>query len=130
MPPDLHSLVPRHKHDLEAARAVTRLRFPEIEPIVPALLEWLQDSNWPVAGVLAPHLAAIGEPLAPYIRSVLRGSDGGWKYSLIHSVVRQSYPLCESLAGELQRLAASPTENDELEEVHLAAAEALKERTA
>jgi hypothetical protein len=122
---DVRSSVPRHKLDLEAAESATQLAFAEIEPIVPALLEWLQDPNWPVAHVIAPYFAKVGEPLAPFVRRIFDGADGGWKYSLIYSVVMESRNLCAALESDLRRLADEPTADDEKEEVNLAAAEAL-----
>ena len=127
MSPKLPSLVPRHKHDIEAAEVVTQLGFCDIQPFLPELLEWLQDTNWPVAQVLAPHFSGIGSPLAPYLRPILGGSDGAWKYNLIYSVILPSHSLCESLASDLERLAFEPTEEDEREEANLAAAAALQE---
>ena len=99
--------------------------FAEIEPIVPALLEWTQDRNWPVAAILCPFFASIGSPLVPYLRQVLETEDGGWKYDVIVSIVAHSPELCVALASDLRRMAGNPTAAEEKEEVNLAASEAL-----
>jgi hypothetical protein len=47
---------------------------PLLGPTLAELLAWLQDINWPVAGVLAPFLAAIGPPLEGPVQSSSSGS--------------------------------------------------------
>lgn len=122
---ELAALVPRHKSDLQIARAVAERGFAEIEPIVPALLEWTQDRNWPVAAILCPFFASIGSPLVPYLRQVFETEDGVWKYDVIVSIVAPSPELCAALASDLRRMAANPTAAEVKEEVNLAASEAL-----
>ncbi|MCZ8073122.1 MAG: DUF5071 domain-containing protein, partial [Paucibacter sp.] len=73
------SVVPRDKFDLAAANAAAEAGWPTIEPQVEQLLLWIQDANWPVARILAPALAVVGAPLAPYVRQVLVGEDETWK---------------------------------------------------
>ncbi len=114
-------LIPAGKHDLTRARAVTGLSFDEVQPVIAELLTWVQDMNWPVAGVLAPWLSSLGAPLAPYIRDVLNGDDEVWKYWLIGSVVSGSPALREELRPELTRIAGEPTEGERREEVDVQA---------
>jgi hypothetical protein len=110
---ELQELVPKHKSDWERAEAIVRLGYPAVVPILPQLLEWIQDYNWPVAHVLFPFLASIGEPLAPYVRDVLATNDTIWK-AWIMGIVAASPPLAASLQAELQRLAAMiPQDEDE-----------------
>ena len=123
---DLAALVPRHKSDLQVARDVTGRSFAEIEPIVPALLEWTQDRNWPVAAILCPFFASIGVPLVPYLRRVFDTDDDSWKYEVIVSIVRPSPELCSALSKDLRRMADSPTAAEEKEEVNIVASEALE----
>ena len=44
----LRALIPRNKHDLRRARVLVALGYPAVAPVLPELLEWLQDLNWPV----------------------------------------------------------------------------------
>ena len=44
----MNQLIPKHKFDLEAVEKLNEYSINEIRPIVPALLEWMQDPNWPV----------------------------------------------------------------------------------
>lgn len=126
---DLERLLPADKHDLERAERLVALGFVAVEPIMPQILEWTQDPNWPVGQVLAPFLAGIGAPLAPYVRTVLSGDDDAWKYSLLQGVVLQSPALAEVLRAELTRLAAAPTPGEVRQEVDQAASEVLASLT-
>ncbi|ANT51187.1 DUF5071 domain-containing protein [Mesorhizobium amorphae] len=104
---NLADLVPVDKLDTDKASALTALGYPAIEPILPQLLEWLQDINWPVAQVLQPLLAGIGPPLAPHLRQILRGNDDIWIYWILVSVVAYSPALAGCLTDELEHLAAN-----------------------
>jgi hypothetical protein len=101
--------LPQSKHDLERAHALVALGFPGVEPVLPRLLEWIQDMNWPVAQVLAPFLAEIGRPLAPHIRQVLQTDDLAWQDYILSGVVLASPELIEELRPQIERLALHPT---------------------
>ena len=118
--------MPRHKHDHEAAERAVTLGWPGIEPVVTELLVWLQDYNWPVSRPLAPLLAAVGEPLVPYLEEILLGDDAIWTYWVIQCVVADSVPaVTERLRPILERMATAPTGNEIAEEVDEAARAAL-----
>lgn len=123
---NLSALVPESKFDVEKAAALVQLGFPAVEPVLPQVLEWVQDLNWPVAGVLVPFLAEIGAPLGPYVRAVLAGDDDGWKYCLLQAVVVPSLPLARALRPELGRIAAHPAPGELKEELDQLAGEILK----
>ncbi len=122
---DLAVLLPKTKLDTEKASALVAIGFPAVEPVIPDILEWLQDPNWPVARVLQPFLAAIGRPLAPHVRSVLGGADDCWKYSLLTTVVLPSKNLARALRPDLERLVSQPSTGEAREGVDQAAREAL-----
>ncbi len=112
----LLALLPRSKQDLDRARALVELGYPAVEPVLPQILKWIQDSNWPVARVLLPLLVSIGEPLAPHARRVVLTDDAMWKYWLLTDVVGCSPELARALREDVERLAASSsTDEDELE---------------
>jgi hypothetical protein len=123
MRPELSALVPLHKSDLQNARAAVALGWPAVEPIVPQLLRWLQDINWPVAHVLAPFFAEVGPALAPQVRAILETDDDVWKYYVIQAVVAYSPGLARALEGELQRIALRPTASEHKEQVDVVAKE-------
>ncbi len=126
MADDLREMLPRHKCDEERMRAVIVLGYPVVAPIIPDLLVWLQDGNWPISRSVAWFLASIGEPVFPYVREVFAGDDGIWKYWCIDLFVR-SLPrsTAEAFRPDLQRLAFHPTTDDHSEEVDERARESL-----
>ena len=123
---DLSRLVPNDKLDLDTAQAAVDAGYPSVAPIVPELLEWLQDCNWPVAHVLAPFLASIGEPLVPHVARVMSSDDYVWKYWMIGAIMRYSPVVAQSFRGELDRLVNSPTEVESRNELHQLAHEVLE----
>ena len=126
MADDPRELLPRHKCDSERVRAVVALGYPRVAPVLPDLLVWLQDANWPISGSVARFLASIGEPVFPFVREVFAGSDGIWKYWCIDLFVR-ALPRAgaEAFRPDLQRLAFHPTAEDHTQEVDERAQEAL-----
>ncbi|WP_178075963.1 DUF5071 domain-containing protein [Paenibacillus oralis] len=46
---NIRELIPKHKQDYERVEQLKTKTLEEIKPILPELLEWLQDMNWPIA---------------------------------------------------------------------------------
>jgi len=122
---ELLALLPLDKYDIGKIERLREIGYPEIEPLLPTLLEWLKDGNWPIARILPPFLADIGSPLAPHIRTVLSTSDGLWKYWVLSTVVAVSTQLRDSLRPDLERIAHNPSQDERAEEVDLCAQELL-----
>ena len=59
---------PRDKFDLDAVAALAGVDGATLRPLLPDLLAWLQDANWPIAApladVLCPHQQAFDAELA------------------------------------------------------------------
>jgi hypothetical protein len=123
---DVRAFIPRNKHDLERAEAAIKAGYPTIALILPELLEWLQDLNWPVAQVLAPFLASIGKPLIPHIRKIFDTDDEIWKYWIINRIMSESSEIAITFREELERIAYLPTENEKAEELDETAQSTLK----
>jgi hypothetical protein len=122
LPADLRSVLPRDKEDFDRVRRVVDLGYPAVAPILPHLMTWLQDVNWPIAAPIGEYLASLGRPVVPLVRQVLEGDDDIWKHWVLRVVVMAMDPdVARELAPDLQRLAALPNEED----VHLDAAEVL-----
>lgn len=107
--------LPRDKHDTQAAQALVALEWEQVACVVPQILEWMQDSNWPVAAIFRPFLIAQGARLAPCIKLILATDDATWKYCILEGIVRHSPALASALDMELQHLASFPAA-DELQE--------------
>ena len=123
---DIRSLIPRHKHDLERAEAAIAAGHTQVKPILPKLLEWLQDMNWPVADVLAPFLTSIGIDLEPHLRKIFQTDDELWKYWIINEILEESEPLAAVMKDELIRVARNPTESERTEELPLEAERVIR----
>jgi hypothetical protein len=121
MAPDLKQLLPLDKCDVRNAEALVSHGYPAIGPVLPQILDWIQDGNWPVARVFSPLLASVGAALAPHARSVLNGNDDAWKYFLIQDVVAKSSELAMALRPELERLAFRATALETAEGVNVVA---------
>ncbi|HLA95961.1 MAG TPA: DUF5071 domain-containing protein, partial [Pyrinomonadaceae bacterium] len=100
--------------------------YPAVEPVLPQLLEWLQDMNWPVAQTLATFLAGIGPPLIPHVKKIFETDDEIWKYWVIREILTESQPLTEALQTELKRIASYPTKSELEEELDVEAREVLE----
>ncbi len=117
--------IPATKFDVDKAAEVVRVGYPAVEPLIPQILEWIKDLNWPVSRVLQPFLASIGAPLAPHVEAVLAGRDDAWKHSVLSGVVARSPSLAQALTTQLKRLADAPSPGESQEEVDRVAGEIL-----
>jgi hypothetical protein len=104
--------VPIGKHDVQKAEAIVALGYPAIGPLLPALIVWMQDINWPVAKILAPFLAGIGEPPAPHLRVIFESEDHIWKYRVLSKLVDPSPALAMAVEPYLLRMASNPSQGE------------------
>jgi hypothetical protein len=115
-----------NKTDEAAAQRAVALGWPGVQPVISELLEWIQDYNWPVAHTLAPFLATVGMPLAPYLRPIFEGDDEIWKYWVIDAVLAHAPDeLVEEFTPLLVRIADHPTAAERANELDQVAAAAL-----
>jgi hypothetical protein len=120
-------LQPRNKGDMANAYAIVALGYPAVAPVLPDLLEWLQDCNWPVSHPIGDFLASIPEQMSPLIWNVLRGDDHIWKYWCIVRLITVMPPgIAEQFRTELSRLAEKPTPSERAEELNEVAGDALQ----
>lgn len=104
-----------------AADVLIEIGYPR-HKILPDLLEWLMDINWPGANRISEFLVSIREPLIPSIKEALKSEDMMWKYWIIDCVIiKWSVDLVEQITDELIFVAS---EFDD-EEVHLSALKLL-----
>ncbi|MFD0678964.1 MULTISPECIES: DUF5071 domain-containing protein [unclassified Paenibacillus] len=122
-----NDLLPRDKHDFERVNALEVLDKKELEKIIPDLLEWLQDMNWPIAEAISKLLLTVPHQTIPYVFGVLRGHDDIWKeWCLRFFVLELPLDLIKNFEEETRRIAFEPTKGEVLEEVHLTALEVLQ----
>lgn len=116
---DIRQLIPKNKFDQKVIGKLKKLSFEQIEPIVPELLEWLQDLNWPIGKPIAEVLEPFADKIAPEIIKIFRTNDGLWKqYVLVTLTINATDP---ALLSEVERIAKFPTKNEVEDETNLAA---------
>ena len=116
--------LPADKFDVEAVERLSELSDDELRPLIPELLTWIQDMNWPVAGPAAELLSERKELVEPFIPPLLRAEqkDEVWKYCLIRTLVKAwGNSASDCIKNEVMRIAASPTDTEKAEEVNEAA---------
>ncbi|NOU82167.1 DUF5071 domain-containing protein [Paenibacillus sp. LMG 31459] len=125
---DSFTLLPRDKHDFERVHELNKLDKQDLIPLIPELLQWLQDINWPIAEEISNLLLTVPKETVPYIEEVLNGGDDIWKTWCLQFYVSQlPEEFRHSLEKQIQRIAYNPTKGEELEEVHITARELLKD---
>ena len=123
---DLSEILPKDKIETSKAERLVALGYPAVESVLPEMLEWMKDFNWPVAQVFQPFLVKIGEPLAPYLKNIFYTDDSIWKYWILQCIVKESPGLSKILKPELERLANDPTVEEKNEELNLLAKRILE----
>jgi hypothetical protein len=122
------NLLPADKHDEEAVLHLQNLDETSIEPLIPELLAWIQDLNWPIAGPVSSLLLMHRRLLVSPIREVLQGDDDPWKANCLDVLVEHlSQDQQLALLPELERIANHPTEGEILEEADGTAREILQD---
>ncbi|SMO93232.1 protein of unknown function [Chryseobacterium rhizoplanae] len=113
---NIRDLIPKNKGDLSTAEKLTNYSYEELKEIIPNLLEWLQDMNWPVAKPVSEYLESINDKITTELLSIIkRNDDEVWKYWIItiFGPITQS-PI---IKNEIIRIATSPKKNEIIEEV-------------
>ncbi|KAL2061392.1 hypothetical protein VTL71DRAFT_7665 [Oculimacula yallundae] len=113
--------------DVEAMRYLTTLDADTLAPLIPHLLTWIQDINWPVASPVIHLLRKYPFVIVEPVRKVLRDEagekdDGGWKFNCLNYLVVEMNPEYQILLNEeIVRMATSPTKEEaEWETVEIA----------
>lgn len=70
-----------------AAIVLKKIGYPRVKAIIPELLEWIQDMNWPGAQEIVDLLITIDDEIVPYVKKVLRSGEGIWIVWLLSEVV-------------------------------------------
>jgi hypothetical protein len=119
-------LIPKDKHDIQRAENLKNYSYSELKPIIPELLEWLQDLNWPVAKPISEYLKSINENISQEILAILKTNDSVWKYwiiSIFGKITNDNF-----FRNEIIRIATNPTKDEVAEEVDKIADEIIIER--
>ena len=120
-------LLPKDKFDVEAVGRLRKLEKEQLASLLPELLAWIADLNWPICRDVIDLLLTVPEHVVKPIHKILNTDDEGWKCNCLDLVVRllprEQRQRCR--AG-LERIAHEPTK-EEIEEGTCEMAEELLE---
>ncbi len=122
-------LVPIGKADDVACENLEAALDEELIPHIEALLECLQDLNWPIAAPVSLRLSKLSFELVKPIENILLGVDEVWKYWIISNLLYQvDDDVFSELRLVLNRIKQHPTKGEQEEEVFDAVCELLHAR--
>lgn len=117
-PVDIRELIPEHKQDYERVEQLKSKTLEEMKPILPELLEWLQDMNWPIAQDIEDIVINYQEDLLPHLKKIFITNDGEWKYFMLHGLVsRLPKHILKELRPDLIRMKDFPTKDEIVSEI-------------
>ena len=80
-------MLPKDKFDLNAVEQLRTMNAQQVIPLLPKMLEWIQDMNWPVAKPMVEVLLNYPTEITPFVEEVLRGDDEMWIYWCLTKLV-------------------------------------------
>ncbi|MFM9278195.1 DUF5071 domain-containing protein [Paenibacillus jiagnxiensis] len=108
-----HNILPRDKHDFNSVEVLAHLEKSKVIPLLPELLEWLQDMNWPIAPAIVDLLLKYKVETIPHVKTIFSQHDSGWIYNILeHLIKRWDTEFVSSVFSSLRDLAQS-TDNDD-----------------
>ncbi|MFJ5790414.1 DUF5071 domain-containing protein [Lysinibacillus sp. NPDC093197] len=118
--------LPRNKHDVDKVEEIKKLDSNILVSLLPELLVFTQDMNWPVAPGILEILLTFPKEIVPHVHAVLSSDDDNWKWFILHFLVIE-LPLesREQFKEYLTRVAETPTEVELAEELDEIAKEIL-----
>ncbi|WP_405175908.1 DUF5071 domain-containing protein [Paenibacillus sp. FSL H8-0261] len=123
---EIKRLIPKDKMDIESVNKLKALDINLFKPIIPDLLEWTADANWPTTKEIGKLLLPLGRELVPHLRKIFASDDDCWKYSiLVKLVINLPKSVLSEMEADLKRLAFNPTEREKQELVDEEAADIL-----
>ncbi len=80
-------MIPKDKFDVTAVEQLAHMETAQIIPLLPQMLEWIQDMNWPVAEPMVEVLLQYPTELTSLVEQVLLGDDDMWIYWCLQKIV-------------------------------------------
>jgi len=111
----LEKLIPKDKFDFEPFPALMIITEEEVKPILPKLLFFVADMNWPIASEMVKVLVRFSESVVPLIKEVLKPTetDEEWKCFIILALIPElSANSQELLLETVQRICDNPTNGE------------------
>ena len=119
-------MLPKDKFDVSAVEQLRNVDTQQVIPLLPSMLEWIQDMNWPVAKPMVEVLLSYPNEITPLVENVLCSEDDMWIYwCLVELVPKLPFYSKLVLTGAVEQIASRPI-NPLNEDVVYAAQGALK----
>ncbi|SHF80669.1 protein of unknown function [Flavobacterium segetis] len=123
---NIFDLIPKEKGDYKRAKNLKNYNVAELKPIIPNLLEWIQDMNWPISGIVAEYLVDNFIEIENEIYPILITVDHIWKWNVIN--IFKDLIVDEKNIEIIKRIAKNPTEMEKSEELDLLCKEVVEKR--
>ncbi|WP_052350367.1 DUF5071 domain-containing protein [Paenibacillus gorillae] len=107
------TFLPKDKHDIESVEVLSGLEGSLVLPLLPKLLEWLQDFNWPVAPVIVDVISKYKSETIPYIQEILSMRDMIWTYNILAYLIQDWDTVHVSVLSASLRELAQTMDYDE-----------------
>ncbi|MCR5249964.1 MAG: DUF5071 domain-containing protein [Lachnospiraceae bacterium] len=124
-------LLPKDKFDLSSVDILKAMPDERTDELVPELLAWIQDMNWPVAPHMVEVLGKHHKTVEKYLPDLLKPEqkDAEWKRNIIQYLLHEwsSLPSDDRIITELVRIADHPAEEERNELVDTVAGKYLKD---
>jgi len=116
---DYQNLIPKNKFDFSSFPKLMEFSENEIIPILPELILWIADMNWPIADEMVNILIRHPDALTPVIKKKLQPTetDVELKYFIITDLIpKLPANFQKLLLMDIERIIDNPT-NDEKTDV-------------
>lgn len=124
---DTKNLVPNNKEGLNFINNLKLKSISEIRDLIPQLLEWMQDMNWPQAPLIADYFSPYINEIQEELISILKSNDEMWKYWILHGLILHSeITPSQKILLEVKRVYLNASKQEKEEEVDVIAKEILK----
>lgn len=126
----VEKLVPQNKFDFSSIEELNTLSDEEIAPILPSLLEWMKDMNWPIAQEMSALLAKHQKIIVPRIMEVMKPEqlECDWKNFIIWALLpKLDVEYLVMMKPCLLRIVENPTQGELSEETDIEAKNFLRE---
>lgn len=114
---DYTYLIPKDKSDDSNIDELNTYDIDRIRTIVPQLLEWLQDGNWPIANRIASYFQPRINKIEDEILAILNTNDEIWKYYILLLILHANQQPGRKIMEEVSRIAISPKPSETEEEL-------------
>ena len=114
---ELKKFIPKDKFDLTPISALMEMSRDEIKPILPYLLPYVADMNWPIASEMVKVLACFADDVVPHIKEILKPTeiDEDWKWFIITGLIPELPKKSQDLLAEdIRRISDNPTDSEVL----------------